>query len=259
MGRNCQFGRRRALGGAGAALALAAAPSAVHGQGPAVERVRVALAGGDAFHLHVLRAGSGKPTPGAVVVPDGWGVTPETLRLVERLAFEGAVAAAIDLFAGRVAASDAEAQDMGRGVDPRRGGAAVAAAFAWIRSTQACRCKVGAIGFGIGGVWAVDGSLGADVSATAVYYARIDRTERELRDLDGALVAHYAAGDMWATSASAIDLEVRRRPHQRATAIHRYNSRPGFANPLSRAWDRPDAGLAWTRTATAFRAGLGLA
>jgi carboxymethylenebutenolidase len=252
--------RRRALAGPLAALvATTLGRSALAQTLTAVpQRVTITPAGGRVFAGRLFLP-SKRPSPGVLVVPDGFGAVAELDRIADLLAFEGFAAVVVDLFDGKTARNDTEAAALAGTLGGAMAREVVGQWFDWLRSRDFCNQRLASIGFGIGASHSVAASNGARVSATGIYYGRVDEPAERLHDIDGKIVGHFADRDTWATSTSRIDLEVRLKRTQRDFQFYRYPGAGGFANPLSKNYDRGDAALAWNRTVAVFRPACGLA
>lgn len=251
--------RRAALSLTCASALLAGAAGHVAAQpAPAVERPTITLAGGRVvggrLHLPTKR-----PAPGVLVVPDGFGAVAELDRIAELLVFEGFAALIVDLFEGKAARADEEAATLAGTLDGVVARAALGQWFDWLRSREFCNQRLASIGFGIGASHSVVASAGARVSATCLYYSRVDDPVDRLQHIDGKIIGHFAERDTWATPFARFDLEQRLKRAQRDFQFHVYPAGASFANPLSRNYARSDAALAWNRTVAMFRPACGLA
>ncbi|HJQ58702.1 MAG TPA: dienelactone hydrolase family protein, partial [Vineibacter sp.] len=218
----------------------------------------ITLAGGRtvAGRLHLPAK---TPAPGVLLVPDGFGAGPELDRVAELLVFDGFAAVVVDLFDGKTARDDAEAAALADGLDASAARTALGQWFDWLRSRDFCNQRLASIGFGIGASHSVVASAGARVSATCLYYARVDDPADKLHDIEGKIIGHFAERDTWATPFARFDLEQRLKRVQRDYKFHVYPAGGAFAQPLSRHHSRPDAALAWNRTVAMFRPACGLA
>lgn len=248
--------RRAALAGFLAVPAVAR-PQAMAQTAGTGQRVSITLAGGRVFAARLFLP-SKKPAPGALVVHDGFGAVAEFDRVADLLAFEGFAAVVVDLFDGKTARTDEEAAVLARALDSKLARDVLGQWFDWLRSRDFCNQRLASIGFGIGASHSVAVSSGARVSATGLYYGRVEESAEQLHDIDGVIVGHFAERDTWATPLSRIDLEQRLKRTQRNFQFHVYSGGGGFANPLSRNYDRGDAALAWNRTVATFRPACGL-
>jgi carboxymethylenebutenolidase len=224
----------------------------------ASERVSMTLAGGRTSAGRVYRPVK-TPAPGVLVVPDGFGAGPEMDRIAELLVFEGFAAVVVDLYDGKTAGNDVEAAALAGGLDGEVARAALGQWFDWLRSRDFCNQRLASVGFGVGASHAVFASSGARVSATCLYYARVDDPPEKLHHIDGKIIGHFAERDTWATPFARFDLEQRLKRVQRDFQFHVYRANGGFAHPRSRHHAPADAALAWNRTVALFRPACGLA
>lgn len=143
--------------------------------------------------LTAAPAGAG-PHPGVVVIHEGMGITPQLIRFVERVAREGYVVAAPDLF---FRVGGPESSDFGTmigSVTPEQLQGDLATTVAHLRSLGAT--KIGVTGFCMGGLftyraakWAAE--LGVD-AAVAFYGGGISR---ELGDLGCPAILCFGGAD----------------------------------------------------------------
>ncbi|TWT15850.1 dienelactone hydrolase family protein [Reyranella sp. CPCC 100927] len=253
----CMIKRRDALAGL---LAVPVAGPVAVAQAPAAggQRVSITLAGGRTFGGRLFTPNA-KPAPGILVVHDGFGAVSEFDRMADLLAFEGFAAIVVDLFDGKVARNDEEAAALARTLDAKLARDVLGQWFDWLRSRDFCNQRLASIGFGIGASHSVPVSSGAGVSATGIYYGRVEESAEQLYSVDGPIIGHFAERDTWASPLSRIDLEVRLKRPGRVVQFHVYPGSGAFANPLSRNYDRADAALAWNRTVAMFKPACGLA
>ena len=113
--------------------------------------------------------GAGARRPGLVVIQEYWGLVPHIKEVADRLAREGYVALAPDLYHGRTTVEEEEAShllselDWGRAVEELRGGVAE------LRERQGCTA-VGVIGFCMGGALTVLAAQDPGVAVYAAFY-----------------------------------------------------------------------------------------
>jgi carboxymethylenebutenolidase len=119
--------------------------------------------------------------PGVVVVPDGYGLLPHVRRRCDWLAEAGFVALGVDLYDGRVAHSEAEAEQLAGRLDPGRARGTVAIAATQLLARPKVRPqRVGAIGFGLGGRLALLAATTGALDALVSFYAVLAPAERAL-------------------------------------------------------------------------------
>lgn len=192
--------------------------------------------------------------PGVLLLHAWWGLTPFFCQVCERLAEEGFVALAPDLYHGSTAATAEEAKQLRLGLKDEQAGREMEAAVKWLQSQPSVSgTSVGVVGFSLGGYLALRLArlAGGAVGAVVVFYATEGGGFEAAR---AAFLGHFAAGDgCWAGAGAVRSLEERLRAAGCETRFHVY---PGtqhafFEQDRPEAYDAQAADLAWRRT-TAF-------
>lgn len=137
-------------------------------------------------YLELPASGSG---PGVIVIQEWWGLTTHVADVVRRLASEGFVALAPDLYGGATTHDAAEAQGLMEALPADRAARDLAGAVDHLLSLPETTSKtVGAIGFCMGGgfVLALAAQQGERVSVAVPFYG--------LQEIDPASVSAYVQG-----------------------------------------------------------------
>ncbi len=206
-------------------------------------------------YLKLPDSGSG---PGVIVIQEWWGLTDHIADVCDRLAGEGFVALAPDLFggatthdaeeAGRLMAElpeDRAARDLGGAVDFLLGHDAV--------TGQA----VGTVGFCMGGGFVIQlaAQQGERIAAAVPFYGVI-QTPPDFGAIKAAVLGHYAETDDFAPPKAALDMGVAIREAGGSAAINVYGgTQHAFfndENPLGN-YDPDAAAIAWQRTVAFLR------
>ena len=118
----------------------------------------VSYKSGDETVNGILYAPQGKgPFPALVVIHEWWGLNDWVKEQASKLADQGYVALAIDLYRGKVATTSDEAHELMRGVPEDRANRDLLAASSYLRSLKNVDpAKVGDIGWCMGGGAALD-------------------------------------------------------------------------------------------------------
>lgn len=210
-----------------------------------------------AAHVAVPDAGSG---PGVVVLHEAWGLDDFVRGVCARLAREGFVALAPDLFDGRLARDVAEAGRLAAGLDDARVLADLDGAVRALLSHSAVDGpRVGALGFCMGGHLAlVAGARNRRVGAVVDFYGLFAAPPLDVGALRSPLLAIFAEKDEFiAADAIARLRRELREAGGRATVDVQPGVRHGFMNDTRP--DRYDAAAAvvgWERLLTFLRAEL---
>jgi carboxymethylenebutenolidase len=201
-------------------------------------------------YLALPPSGSG---PGVVVIQEWWGLTDHIADISDRLAAEGFVALAPDLFGGKVAHDSDEAgalmmalpvetaaRDLGGAVDFLLGHEAVTSA------------RVGAIGFCMGGgfVLLLAAQQGDKVGAAVPFYGVGPAVPDQYEGITAAVQGHYAEHDAFypADAARAQEEQIRNESKTEVEFFF-YPAGHAFHNDkdLLGTFDAEQAGVAWDR------------
>jgi carboxymethylenebutenolidase len=150
------------------------------------------------------------PRAGVVVIQEGDGITPWLLRMTERIALEGYVVAAPDLFyrtGGPGASSDLRAQGSAVQQDEALGD--LAAARVALRAAGAT--SVGVVGFCMGGTYAWRAAVHDDAFAAAIGFYGVG-IDAELGTPHCPTLLFFGARDVWIPT-EKIDAVVAHHPH----------------------------------------------
>ncbi|HEX8003255.1 MAG TPA: dienelactone hydrolase family protein [Mycobacteriales bacterium] len=123
-------------------------------------------------YLAVPESGSG---PGVVVIQEWWGLVPHIKEVAERLARNGFVALAPDIYHGATASEPDEAMRLLMGLALDRAARDIAGAAAYLKSRdEVTGDGVGCLGFCMGGSLALwSATISDDIVATAGFYPAI--------------------------------------------------------------------------------------
>jgi carboxymethylenebutenolidase len=203
------------------------------------------------------RAYKGKPErasgPGVLVLHAWWGLTPFFKGVCDRLAAEGFVSLAPDLFGGVTADTAEEAEQLVNGMDNKRTYQLITAAVERLR-LESGSDGVGVVGFSLGGYWAL--ALEDHIRAVVTFYGTGDP---EQVTSDAAYQGHFAETDEFAPMEEVRRLEDGLRAKGKEVEFHVYEGaghwffeedRPGHYDPEA-------ARLAWARTVQFLRRHLG--
>ena len=187
--------------------------------------------------------------PGVLLLHSWWGLTASTRDVCDRLAAEGFVALAPDLFAGALPGSVEDAEALLHDADANELAHLVRSSLQTLRDLPATEDgPVGIVGFSMGaslGLW-LSARVPAQVGATVAFYGGQDI---DFAGASSAYLGHYAEKDPYVDEDGLVLLEADLHLLGLDTTFHRY---PGTAHWFFEA-DRPEhdpeaAALAWDRT-----------
>jgi carboxymethylenebutenolidase len=206
--------------------------------------------GGEPARLYA--SGTGDTTPGVVVFHAWWGLNGDVIAYADRLAAGGFSVVAPDLVRGRVASTVEEAERLASDRDEEHADAVALAAIDRLAASGGA-ARVGAVGFSMGGAWAMwCAAQRPAVAASVVYYGSLEGPS--LTRASVPVLGHFAEADLYEPDDGVLAFERTLRGAGRSVVIHRY---PGtghwFAEPSRDAWWPEAADLAFERTVAFLR------
>ena len=207
-------------------------------------------------YLALPEAGHG---PGVIVIQEWWGLTDHVRDVADRLAAEGFVALAPDLFGGSVAHDGAEAAKMMSNLPEEVGAKLLAGAVDYLLGLEAVTsATVGTIGFCMGGgfVLALAAQQGEKVSAAVPFYGVGQGVPQSYAGVRAKIQGHYANQDSSYPVAQAHAQEEQIRAESGTEVRFFYYDAPhAFHNDENPAGNyRPEAAaVAWGRAVDFLR------
>jgi carboxymethylenebutenolidase len=110
-----------------------------------------------------------KGRPGVVVIQEWWGLVPHIKDVAGRLAGQGYLSLAPDLYDGKTTVEAEEARHLMEGLDWGRAAQQLAGAVAYLREVEGAT-KVGVVGFCMGGALTMIAACQPGVDAFAAFY-----------------------------------------------------------------------------------------
>ena len=195
--------------------------------------------------------------PAVVVIHEWWGLNDHIRDVTTRLAGEGLVAIAPDLFDGRVTQDPEVAGPMMMGLDQKKALGKLAAAVEQVRSGS--EGKVGVMGFCMGGSYALllpihDPKVGAAVP----FYGQVPGDD-VLEGLHTPVMYVYAGKDEWITRDEVDRLASHLEHHGKPGEVVRYMDADHafFNDTRPEVYRTGDAGDAWSRAVGFLKSNLG--
>jgi carboxymethylenebutenolidase len=196
------------------------------------------------------------PLPGIIVIHEWWGLNDNMKAITDRLAGEGYVALAVDLFGGKVADKpDAAKQLVGAVMaNPKAAIAILRAADDFLKQQGAP--KIGVIGWCFGGAWSLAAALEVPqgIDAAVVNYGQPEKDRASLQQLRAPLLGLYGADDKSIPPAAVREMEATLKQLGKSVEIHIYDGAGhAFANPSGTSYRPAAAADAWQRTVAFFK------
>jgi carboxymethylenebutenolidase len=199
----------------------------------------------------------GDEGPGVLVLHAWWGLTPFVKGLCDRLAAEGFVALAPDLFAGALADTAEAGQALLAEANPDALVHLTRSSLVTLRSLPATPdAPVGVLGLSMGGSLALwlAARTPDDVAATVTFYGG---QEIDMADATSAFLGHYAHDDPYVDDDGLALLEAELHLDGLTVEFHRYDGTTHWFFETDRPEHHPEAAaLAWDRTLAFLRTHL---
>jgi carboxymethylenebutenolidase len=176
--------------------------------------------------------------------------------MARRLASEGYVTLAVDLYGGRSAATPDEARALMQ-ESLTQGEALMSSmdqALTHLRVVQGAP-RVGVVGWCFGGGWSLETALAHPraVDAAVMYYGRVITDEGRLAALEAPLLGHFGATDSSIPVADVRTMESALDRLGKDVEVNIYEGAGhAFANPSGQAYVEMAAEMAWGRTLAFF-------
>jgi len=218
----------------------------------AAEGKPVSYKSGDETVNGILYTPQGKgPFPALVVIHEWWGLNDWVKEQASKLADQGYVALAIDLYRGKVATTSDEAHQIMRGVPSDRANRDPLAASAYLRSlTNVKPPLVGDIGWCMGGGYALDLAI-ADpkLKVAVINYGHLATDDASLKKINAAILGIFGGQDKGITPADVNKFESQMKALGKTVEIRSFpNAGHAFQNPNDQRYRADDAAEAWKLT-----------
>lgn len=198
--------------------------------------------------------GETEDLPALVVIHEWWGLNDNIRAMTRRLAGEGYLALAVDLYNGKTAETPDKARQLMGNVMKNDKAALVnlSAARQWLEREYDTRA-MGIIGWCFGGGWSLRGALNMkeNVDAAVVYYGEVVTDESKLADLQAPLLGIFAADDQAVPVEKVREFEQALDKLGKDAQINIYEDvGHAFANPSGKNYAPDKAEKAWNQTLT---------
>jgi carboxymethylenebutenolidase len=219
----------------------------------AAEGKPVTYKSGDETVQGVLYTPTGKgPFPALVVIHEFWGLNDWVKEQGSKLADQGYVTLAVDLYRGKVATTPDMAHELMRGVPEDRAKRDLHAAVEFLKSQpNVKRDRIGAIGWCMGGGYALDVALQEpDLVALVINYGHLATDPEALNKINAAILGSFGGQDRGITPDDVHKFEQQLKQLGKKVDIKIYDDAGhAFENPNNKdGYRAADAGDAWNRT-----------
>jgi carboxymethylenebutenolidase len=234
------------------------AASSAEAASTAVPLLEQQLAYGEAAHSNLvgylaMPQDAAEPLPGIIVIHEWWGLNDDIKAVTRRLAAEGYVVLAVDLYGGKTATTPDVAQTLLSDfyADPDAARRNLQQAYDYLEK-YAFAPRIASIGWDLGGEWSLQTALlypGA-LDAAVMYYGGGVLTDRErLASLNVPLLGFFGANDKSVPVRQVQEFRARLLDlGKNAEILIVSQVDHSFANPASSNYNARAANEAWTST-----------
>jgi carboxymethylenebutenolidase len=193
-----------------------------------------------------------EPLPGLIVIHEWWGLNDNIKAAARRLAGEGYVVLAVDLYGGKIAATPQDAQALMTALvaEPDAARANLRQAYEYL-DKYAFAPRIGSVGWCLGGGWSLQTALlfPDQLDAMVMYYGQIVEPDSELETLATPLLGHFGALDESIPVRDVLDFRERLRSLGKDAQILIYSgANHAFANPSGGNYNEKAATDSWQAT-----------
>jgi carboxymethylenebutenolidase len=227
------------------------APVAGAADGPAAEGVRGGFVEYGDSRGYLARP-AGEARAGLIVIHEWWGLNDNIREMSNRLAAQGYLALAVDLYEGEVAADAGRARELMSAAmdDSDRVDEHLHAAFRWLREEGGVE-RIGSIGWCLGGALSLRTAimLPEELDAAVIYYGRLVTEPARLAPLMMPILGIFGGQDRGIPIESVLEFEAALEALGKTAEIVVYEDADhAFANPSGTRYDPDAAADAWRRT-----------
>lgn len=194
----------------------------------------------------------GTELPGLIVIHEWWGLNENIQEMTRRLAGEGYVALAVNLYGGEVAENSDRAQELMQTAMSNAEASTenLRQAVAYLRAQENVGA-VGVMGWCFGGAWSLRAALAmpGEIDATVIYYGQLETDRERLAVLDMPILGIFGAEDEGIPVAQVRAFEEALGDLGKDAEVYVYEGADhAFANPSGERYDAEAAEDAWART-----------
>lgn len=229
-------------------LSLSFCVSALAADGKAVS-----YKSGDETVSGILYTPAGRgPFPALIVVHEWWGLNDWVKQQAEKLAGQGYVALAVDLYRGKVADNPDMAHELMRGLAEDRATRDLRAAYDFLAAQASVeKDRIGSIGWCMGGGYALDAALAEPhLAAAVINYGHLATEPSELKKINAPILGLFGGQDRGITPDDVKKFQQSMEQLGKKIEVKIYpDAGHAFENPNNKQGYRPeDAADAWRRT-----------
>jgi carboxymethylenebutenolidase len=191
------------------------------------------------------------PLPGIIVIHERWGLDDRTRALADRLAGQGYVVLAVDLFGGKTASDINIARNLMVNVveNPELANENIRQAYQFLKDSGQAP-SIGALGWSFGGNWALNTAMlfPDELGAAVIYYGQVSNNEDRLAPMNVPILGLFGENDKGVTVETVREFEQTLDALGKNYEIEIYEGAGhAFADPDGSNYNAEIAELAWAR------------
>lgn len=194
--------------------------------------------------------------PAVILIHEWWGLNDNIRSMADRLAGEGYLALAVDLYEGESAEDRENAGRLARAArdNPERGQENLRQAAAYLEDAAGAT-RLGVMGWCFGGGWSLQTALFLPdrIDAAVIYYGRVPTEPAELEPLQAPVLGLFGELDSGIPPETVRAFEAALDSLGKEASIHIYEGAGhAFANPSGTRYQATAAQDAWDKTLAFF-------
>ena len=189
--------------------------------------------------------------PGVIVIHEWWGLNDWVKEQTQKIAEQGYVVLAVDLYRGKTATDPNEAHELMRGLPQDRAVRDMQAAFDYLSARKDVNGRIGSVGWCMGGGYSLQLAIHQPrLLACVVNYGALPTDPNDIQQIGAPVLGNFGGQDHGITPADVKAFQ------KSLTALGRYvdikiydDAGHAFENPNNQTGYKPaDAADAWART-----------
>jgi len=187
--------------------------------------------------------------PAVILIHEWWGLDDRMRSIADRIAAQGFVVLAIDLYGGKTTNSPADARLLMLTVveHPEYAAQNIRQAYDWLLESTGAK-QVGVVGYGFGGGWSLNAAvdLPQKLDAAVIFYGQVSDNEEVIAEIDAPLLGFFGREDKSIPANSVERFESVLENLGKDYKIELYSdAKAGFASPGNRNFDKALAQKSW--------------
>lgn len=189
--------------------------------------------------------------PAIILIHEWWGLDDRVRAIADRIAGQGFVVLAIDLFDGQTATSSGDARQLMLRIveEPKFAAENIRRAYDWVLETTGAT-TVGVVGYGFGGGWSLNAAieLPEKLDAAVIFYGQISGHQETLAPITAPLLGFFGADDNIIPADSVVQFETALNSLGIEHEIELYpGAKGGFASLGNRNYNKDLELKSWAR------------